>query len=111
MFCHISRNSVSMGRIMYSILPSKVKISIFFQWDCQLSLNRDKKIVKLPPMRSKQIKGCGNVKNQNAVFELERLFAIKHLNGKNKLYLLVIYIFFHLKIQYDINARKHENID
>ena len=29
-FCHISRNNISMGRIMYSILPSKVKISVFF---------------------------------------------------------------------------------
>ena len=28
-FCHISRNNISMGRIMYSILPSKVKISLF----------------------------------------------------------------------------------
>ena len=29
-FCHTSRNNISMGRIMYSILPSKVKISVFF---------------------------------------------------------------------------------
>ena len=29
-FCHISRNNISMSRIMYSILPSKVKISVFF---------------------------------------------------------------------------------
>ena len=35
-FCHISGNNISIGRIMYSILPSKVKISVFFQWDCQL---------------------------------------------------------------------------
>ena len=28
--CQISRNNISMGRIMYSILPSKVKISVFF---------------------------------------------------------------------------------
>ena len=28
--CHISRNNISMGRIIYSILPSKVKISVFF---------------------------------------------------------------------------------
>ena len=35
-FCHISRNNISIGRRMHSILPSKVKISIFFQWYCQL---------------------------------------------------------------------------
>ena len=29
-FCHVSRNNISMGRIMSSILPSKVKISVFF---------------------------------------------------------------------------------
>ena len=48
-FCDISRNNISMGRIMYSILPSKVKRSVFFPmglptneslvfvtiWDCR----------------------------------------------------------------------------
>ena len=31
LFCHRSRNNISMGRIMYSILLSNIKISIFFQ--------------------------------------------------------------------------------
>ena len=37
--CQISRNNISVGRIMYSILPSKVKISVFFQMG--LPTNRD----------------------------------------------------------------------
>ena len=37
-FCHISRNNISMGRIMYSILPSKVKISVFFSMELPTKL-------------------------------------------------------------------------
>ena len=38
-FCHISRNNISMGRIMYSILPSKVKISVFFSMGLPTIIN------------------------------------------------------------------------
>ena len=38
-FCHISRNNTSMGRIMYSILPSKVKISVFFPMGLPTRMN------------------------------------------------------------------------
>ena len=88
-FCHISRNNISMGRIMYSILPSKVKISVFFPMGLPTSCYILNTLAKILSQRLCWEEAIDTVKNSIDYWSMKLMLIIVNYRIKKKSYAIL----------------------